>query len=348
MAAELHAPEVEVFLSFPQHRFPLTLLSVLPKASVAEFVLPVIEFAVAVAIVVFEVALVGPASLPTVDSVSDLFVHGVVSFVGLGLLRAGLPHSVAIPESLLEVALERTAVLPHVLSITLGQPINVLSLVEVSICEPLAALPMLESVFEQAHVEVSVEFLVHPLPVGKAAPPLAFVVLDLLVVVGVFGGEIEPIEAALPVLFAVQELTDEQVAIRVYLDPLAVFLVIGEAALVQPALFGDGNALAFPLLPDYFPEINLAVAFDKLKLLAAKQRVDGKTDVGRRFVASEDFAELVLVIGEDMGERPLLVDCVDSQDLDVEAQLLSVQQAVLLREGHLNFRVLAQHSMNKI
>jgi hypothetical protein len=71
--------------------------------------------------------------------------------------------------------------------------------------------------------------------------------------------------------------------------------------------------------------------------------VDGETDVGRGFVAGEEFAELVLVIGKDVGECPLLVDGVHSQDLDVESELLPVQVAVLLRERHLYLRVLAQH-----
>ena len=77
---------------------------------------------------------------------------------------------------------------------------------------------MLETIFEAAYVEISIEFLMEAMTVWQPTPPLAFVVLYVRVIFGVLGAEVEPVELPLAVLLAVEVLSDVNVAVGVYLD----------------------------------------------------------------------------------------------------------------------------------
>jgi hypothetical protein len=92
----------------------------------------------------------------------------------------------------------------------------------------------------------------------------------MFVLLWVFGREVEPVEAALTVLLAIEKLTQVEVAVGVNLDALAVFLVISEVAFVKASLFGDGNTLALSVLADDLPKIDLPVAFDEFEVLAVE------------------------------------------------------------------------------
>lgn len=185
VAGVLGAFEVGFLISADQIGLLLSLLAVGPEPPIMHGVVVVVELSVAVPGVVVEVALVVPPVVPGVNSVAGLFVHHVVALVRLDSVLAGSPHPIPVPESLLEVAFERAAVLPDVLAVALGHAVHELPLIVIAVAVELGSFAVLESVFEGSSVEVSVDFLVRSVAVGKSSPPLAFVVLDELVAFGI-------------------------------------------------------------------------------------------------------------------------------------------------------------------
>lgn len=76
--------------------------------------------------------------------------------------------------------------------------------------------------------------------VGQATPPVAMVLLDLLLVLGF--GDVEPEEGALAVLFVLGEAADVHVAVLVRLHSEACFLVQVKLPFVYFACFVDDDA----------------------------------------------------------------------------------------------------------
>ena len=83
-----------------------------------------VELSVAVPEVVPKLSLVDLPVLPDVDAEAFLLVEPVVALVGLILVR---PDAVAVPDSLLEVALVDTLVDPEVLPVPVSHAVDVLA-----------------------------------------------------------------------------------------------------------------------------------------------------------------------------------------------------------------------------
>jgi len=124
---------------------------------------------------------------------------------------------------------------------------------------------------------------------------------------------------------------------------LTILLIPNKISLIQPPILAGRDALALPLLAHNLTKIDLAVTFDQLQLFTLQQRRNRQIDIWRWLVVGEEFDQLLLAIAEYTGEGLLLVKCVHAQDFDVESELLAIETAVLLGEGHLDLWVAAVH-----
>ena len=91
---------------------------------------------------------------------------------------------------------------------------------------------MFQTILEYSNIEISIQFLMQSLTIRQATPPFAFIVLYKIISLLIFGWHIEPVELSLPMLLAIKKLPYIQIAIRIDLHALPIFLVAAKITLV--------------------------------------------------------------------------------------------------------------------
>ena len=142
----------------------------------------------------------------------------------------------------------------------------------------------------------------HSMTIRQASPPLAFIILDILIIFWIFGAKAEPVEFSLSMLFAIHKLSNEKVSIGVYLNPSATSLIACKFSFENPTIPTDSNAHPFPLLPLNLPEIYLTITLDQLQILTFQHRFQVDRQLWEQVIVSEKITELLL------RNRPYLLD----------------------------------------
>ena len=101
-----------------------------------------------------EIALVDISIGPVVDAISMFSIEHVVTFILLFPLRV-VPYSISVSKSLFEIPSIVRAIFPVVGSESFGQSVDKLSAIFITVGVVLDSLPVFESVFELAHVEIA-------------------------------------------------------------------------------------------------------------------------------------------------------------------------------------------------
>ena len=129
------------------HAASTVLNTVAPLTLVAAAVLPV-HFTVAVALIIFVATLVVVARFPSEETKSILFIVLVAALILIAGLRIEslLPLAAAMLQSVFELANVDAAVLPLVLALSFRLSIHVDAGEDVTVCEEIGALPVLQTV----------------------------------------------------------------------------------------------------------------------------------------------------------------------------------------------------------
>ena len=178
--------------------------------------------------------------------------------------------------------------------------------------------------------------------VRQSSPPLPLVVLHKLIIFWIFRAEAEPVELSLTVFLAIHKLSDEKVAVGVDLNPSAVFVVAQEHAFEDSSIFGDGDAWALSFFPLDLSKVDFSVAFDQFEVLAVEHFLEGHAWLGIEVVVCKKIAEVLLRHGPDLLDGSLFLDGVNSDNLNVEANLLLIEEAVFFGEGDVDLRIVVE------
>lgn len=187
VSRRLDTSKIDIFFAFTQYRLPLALLPVLPKTTIVEVALAIIELPISLAVVVLKITFVAPSILPSIDSVACLFIHCVVPLIHLYTFAALFPNSVAVTKTLLEITFKGTTICPNILTIPFRLSVHILPFIDIAVYEPLCTLSMFQTIFEYSDIEISIQFLMQSLAIGQASPPFAFIVLYEIISLLIFG-----------------------------------------------------------------------------------------------------------------------------------------------------------------
>jgi hypothetical protein len=128
------------------------------------------------------------------------------------------------------------------------------------------SLAVFQAIFKHSSEEISAYFLMNSATIGQSSPPITLIILDILIRLGIPGGEAKPIELAVAMLFVIQELSNVEIAIGVDFNSSSTFLVVVELTFVKFTVPLDVNSSSLPLLLVDLAEVDLVVALDQLEL----------------------------------------------------------------------------------
>ena len=317
LPSKLDAFDINFLLFVRKQHFLLRLLSIFPKTTINQLISTIIKLSISVTIITFKVALISPSIVPDINAISWFFVHRIVTFIGLQSTIIGLPKSISISETLLEITFERAVVFPQVFSWTFRKTIDKLSSVKIAISVPFFTLTVLQSVFEWTYKEISIEFLMHSLTIRQASPPLAFIVLDILIIFWIFWAEAEPVEFSLSMFFAIHKLSNVKVAIWINFDSSPTSLIPWKLSLIYPAISTNSNAHSFPFLPLNLSKIYLSITLDQLQIRTFQHRFKIDSNLWKKFIMSKEVTKLLLRNSPYFLNRSLFLNGMNSDDLDV-------------------------------
>jgi hypothetical protein len=126
-----------------------------PFSFVVTAVIPV-HFSEIASEILFVVSFIDVAACPCKDTVSVFFILNILALVFVAVSRTFFPHPVSFSQSVPETSLEITAIGPIIFSISVGFPLAILSLVQISICKLFGPLAVLKAGFEVAFITIAV------------------------------------------------------------------------------------------------------------------------------------------------------------------------------------------------
>jgi len=143
-----------------------------PFSFVVTAVIPV-HFSEIASEILFVVSFIDVAACPCKDTVSVFFILNILALVFVAVSRTFFPHSVSFPQSVPEASLKIAAIRPLIFSISVGFPLAILSLVQISICKLFGPLAVLKAGFEVAFITIAVYPDMNAIAFGLPHPPFA-------------------------------------------------------------------------------------------------------------------------------------------------------------------------------
>lgn len=175
--------------------------------------------------------------------------------------------------------------------------------------------------------------------VRQSSPPLPLIVFHKLIIFWIFRAEAEPVELSLTVFLAIHELSNEKVAVGVYLNTSTIFVVTEEHTFKDSSIFGDGDAWALSFFSLDLSEVNFSIAFDQFEVLAVEHFLEGHAWLGIEVVVCKKITEILLRHGPDLLDGSLFLNGMNSDNLNIESNLLLIEEAVFFGEGDINLRI---------
>jgi len=123
--------------------------------------------------ILFVISFIDIAARPCKDTVSMFLVLHILSLVFVTISRTFFPHSVSFPQSVPEASLKIAAIRPIIFSVSMWLPLGILSLVQISTCELLGSLSVLQTGLEVAFITIAVYPDMNAIAFGLPHPPFA-------------------------------------------------------------------------------------------------------------------------------------------------------------------------------
>lgn len=175
--------------------------------------------------------------------------------------------------------------------------------------------------------------------VRQSSPPLPLVVLHKLIIFWIFRAEAEPVELSLTVFFAIHELSNEKIAVGVYLNTSTVFVVAEEHSFEDSSIFGDGDTWALSFFSLDLSKVNFSVTFDQFEVLTVEHFLEGHAWLGIEVIVCKKITEILLRHGPYLLDGSLFLNGMNSDNLNIKSSLLLIEKAIFFSKGDINLRI---------